>query len=238
MSGHSKWHKIKHKKAATDSQKSKMFARISRDITTQVRLGGNDPAMNAGLREAIDRAKKANVPADNIERLLAKDTSRATAITYEGFGPGGVAIMVSVVTDNSNRTVADMRSILKKHGGSLGAPGSVRWKFSPCATVEALLPEPKPDLEVLELSLIDAGANDFSVEEDTILVTAPPDKRADMEKVLQAAGLTVTEATTAFCVSPNQQQKVAGEAQAQFEQLLAELSEHPEVLNVFTDAAD
>lgn len=128
MSGHSKWHSIKHKKAATDAKRSKQFGALSRDIRTAAKAG-TDPEKNAALREAIDRAKKQNLPQANIDRLLNKGEQPLTDVTYEGYGPGGVAMLVQAATDNTNRTVAEVRNIFKSHGASLGEAGSAAWKF-------------------------------------------------------------------------------------------------------------
>jgi YebC/PmpR family DNA-binding regulatory protein len=129
MSGHSKWSKIKHKKAATDSKKSKYFGRLSREIKIAAR-GGKDPAHNAALRDALLRAKKENLPQVNIDRLLSDAKDGQEQVLYEGYGAGGVAVLVSAATNNTNRTVSELRAIFKEHGGSLGEPGSVRWKFT------------------------------------------------------------------------------------------------------------
>lgn len=129
MSGHSKWHKIQHKKAITDSKKSKLFGSLSREIKIAARQG-TDPATNSNLREAIDRAKKANLPQENIDRLLSRDTANQTEAWYEGYGSGGAAVLVSAATDNTNRTVTELRTLFKQHEGSLGSAGSVKWKFS------------------------------------------------------------------------------------------------------------
>lgn len=128
MSGHSKWHKVKHRKAATDSKKGKLFGQLARDIKSAAR-SGSDPAKNSALREAIERARAANLPQANIDRLLHHHTAATQEATYEGYGPGGVALLIQTATDNTNRTVSEVRSLLKEYGGSLGKPGSVRWKF-------------------------------------------------------------------------------------------------------------
>lgn len=130
MSGHSKWHKIKHAKAITDKEKGKVFGQLSKEIASAVRQGGPDPTSNTPLRDIIARARKANVPQSNIDRLLSgKDTAKKEEATYEGFGPGGSALLISIATDNPNRTVNEVRSLLKNHGGTLSGPHSVRWKF-------------------------------------------------------------------------------------------------------------
>lgn len=131
MSGHSKWHKIRHTKAASDKKKSKEFGRVTRDIQTAAQEGGTDPDKNAALRDAIGRAKKSNMPQTNIDRLLSsRDESNLEEITYEAFGPGGTGIIIKVKTDNPNRIVAEVRTALKNNNGSLGGPNSVQWKFN------------------------------------------------------------------------------------------------------------
>ena len=130
MSGHSKWSTIKRAKEVTDAKRSKIFGKLSREITVAVRQGGADPAMNATLREVIGRAKAANMPQANIERLLkGKEDIQTQEATYEGFGPGGSAVFIVAETDNTNRTIAELRAIMKNYGGSIGGPGSVKWKF-------------------------------------------------------------------------------------------------------------
>lgn len=128
MSGHSKWHKIKHQKEATDKKKGQLFGKLARDITIAARQA-KDPAKNPALREAVARAKKVNMPQENIDRLLAGSDKPLHQVTYEGFGPGGSAVIVLAETDNPNRTVNELRSLCKEHGGHLATPGSVMWKF-------------------------------------------------------------------------------------------------------------
>lgn len=130
MSGHSKWHKIKHQKEATDKKKGQLFGKLSREIATAAR-SEKDPAKNAALRDAIARAKKANVPQANIDRLLSGADKPMATVTYEGFGPGGSSMLIIIETDNGNRTVGELRLMMRDHGGNLGDPGSVRWKFTP-----------------------------------------------------------------------------------------------------------
>src|ERR671918_3130077 len=134
MSGHSKWHTIKHKKGAADAKRGKVFTRIIKELTVAARAGGGDPDANPRLRTIIAEAKSVNMPADNIKRAIQRGTGELPGVTYEevtyeGYGPGGVAIFVTALTDNKNRTVAELRHILSKHGGNLGAPNSVAWMF-------------------------------------------------------------------------------------------------------------
>lgn len=236
MSGHSKWHKVKHKKAITDGRKSKNFGRFSREIKVAARAG-KDPAKNASLRDAIERAKRANVPQANIDRLLSDTTDSQESVTYEGYGAGGVAVLVSAETDNTNRTVSELRAMFKKHGGSLGEPGSVRWKFSETVTIEATIPA-DTDADTLELSLIDAGATDIDhLEPGTALIIGPREARTALEKTATNLGLTITSSFATHTVPSSQRLTLNEEEHARFAALVADLEEHDDVIDVHTDAA-
>ncbi len=177
MSGHSKWHKIQHKKGANDAKRSSIFTKLTRAITVAAQQGGGDPEMNFSLRLAIQKAKSANVPKDNIERAIKKGTGelkgeQLSEIVYEGYGPGGVAILIETLTDNTNRTVSEIKHIFSKHGGSLGGPGSVQWQFERKGVIRFVL-DKKQNLDIgwddLQLELMEAGAediaeNDYGVE--------------------------------------------------------------------------
>ncbi len=167
MSGHSKWHKIRHTKAINDQKKSKEFARFSREIQITAR-SEKDPAKNAALRDAIARAKKANMPQANIDRLLSqKDESTLQEVTYEGFGPGGAGIFIVAHTDNPNRVVNNVRQVFRKHGFDLGSPGSVRWKFN--ETFEPLYPLQLSDADKAALASLVSALED--TEEVSIVYT-------------------------------------------------------------------
>ncbi|MDP3997240.1 MAG: YebC/PmpR family DNA-binding transcriptional regulator [Candidatus Andersenbacteria bacterium] len=233
MSGHSKWRQIKHKKALTDSKRSQLFGRLSREIRVAAQTG-NDPNTNSALRDAIARAKKANLPQANIDRLLNQPPGDIAAATYEGYGPGGASLLITVATDNTNRTVSEIRSLLKKHGGSLGGPGSVRWKFIPQIIISAAL-LPDTNKEDLELHLIDAGATDFKISQQNLTVSAPPHVRSTLENTLAQFNLTDFSVGLGFVV-PAAQRTPLNQAQAQqLQELLHELSDHPDVLAVYTD---
>ncbi len=237
MSGHSKWHKVKHKKAITDGKKSKNFGRFSREIKVAARAG-KDPDKNASLRDAIERAKRANVPQANIDRLLSDTTDTQESVTYEGYGADGVAILVNAETDNTNRTVSELRALFKKHGGSLGEPGSVRWKFTETVTIEATLPA-SIDLDTLELSLIDAGAADIDqTDADTLTIIGPRPSRAILEKSVTDQGLMIRSSFATHTVPSSQRLTLAEEQQARLNLLIADLEEHADVIDVHSDAAE
>ena len=187
MAGHSKWANIKHKKARQDAKRGKVFTRLIREITVAARLGGGDPADNPRLRAAMDKALGQNMPKDTIERAIERgagggEGSNVEELTYEGYGPGGVAILVEVMTDNRNRTVAEVRHAFNKHGGNLGTDGSVAYLFSRQGVVSFA---PGTDEEqVMEVSL-EAGAEDIDVEEDgSISVITPWESLSDVTRAL------------------------------------------------------
>lgn len=189
MSGHSKWSTIKRQKGITDSRRSAAFTKLGRQITVAARLGGGDPAMNFRLRLAIDTAKGANLPNDNIERAIKAGTGEGKdaltkEVLYEGFGPGGVAIMVEAITDNSNRTSAEVRNVFTKHGGSMGSHNSVGWMFALQGVTRAPATNDPGRLEALELQLIDAGADDVRIEGDQLVIISAPEKLPALRLVL------------------------------------------------------
>jgi YebC/PmpR family DNA-binding regulatory protein len=186
MSGHSKWSQIKRQKARTDAQRGRIFSKIVREITVAVRHGGPDPNSNSRLRLVLDKARQANMPADNIERAIKKasgpaDSVRLEELTYEGYGPGGAAILVTALTDNRNRTSGDVKSIFAKHGGNLGESGCVGWLF----TKQGLLSFDREKVKEEEILNIagEAGAEDVRSEEKIIEVITGP---AEYEKVREA----------------------------------------------------
>lgn len=198
MSGHSKWATIKRKKAATDSARGKVFSRIIREITIAARAGGGDPAANIRLRQGIDAAKAANMPAANIERAVQRGTGEVEGVTYdevtyEGYGPGGIAILIDVATDNRNRTVGEIRNLFTKNGGNLAEAGSVGWMFEPRGLIEIETGGRAADA-ILE-SAIEAGAEDVEFGDgDTATVSTAPTALDAVRQVLVAAGETVVSA--------------------------------------------
>jgi len=186
MSGHNKWSTIKHKKGAADAKRGKIFSRLIKEITIAARMGGGDPDGNPRLRTAVNAARAANMPKDNVERAIKRGTGEIAGaayeeVIYEGYGPGGVAVMVEALTDNKNRTVADIRHIFDKHSGNLGESGCVAWMFQKRGVIE-LAGEGLTEDDVMELAL-EAGAQDIKAEGDTFEITADP---ADFDAVRSA----------------------------------------------------
>ncbi|MEO0093307.1 MAG: YebC/PmpR family DNA-binding transcriptional regulator [candidate division WOR-3 bacterium] len=176
MSGHSKWAQIKHKKAKADVQKGKIFSKLIREITTAARLGGGDPEANPRLRTAIESARAVNMPMENIERAIKKGTGELPGVTYEeveyeGYGPGGVAMIVRALTDNKNRTTADVRHLFEKYGGNLGSTGCVAWQFHPKGIIT--IAKDKTDEDKILTLALEAGADDVKSEGDTFQIVTP-----------------------------------------------------------------
>jgi len=196
MSGHSKWSKIKRGKAVTDARRSQIWARKTRDIMVAAREGGGDASMNARLALCIEKAKAENMPKDNIERAIKRGTGEIQGadyveMTYEGFAPHGIAIYVEALTDNTNRTVADVRHLFSKHGGSLGQNGTVAFQFDRKAVFE--IPATGNDEETLFELVVDAGAEDLVQEDDSFVVTAAVESFGDVQSALEGAGITIAE---------------------------------------------
>ena len=197
MAGHSKWKQIKRKKAVTDRKRGALFTRLIREITIAAKAGGGDPAGNARLRTAIDAAKAENMPSDNIDRAVKKGTGELAGViyeevTYEGYGPGGAAIMIDATTDNPTRTVADIRHVFSRHGGNLGASNSVAWMFDRKAQI--LLDAGGVNEDSAMEAALDAGADDFVRDGDVFVVTAPPAQLHAVRDALAAKKLKVQSA--------------------------------------------
>ena len=194
MAGHSKWASIKHKKAATDAKRGAQFTKLARAIQVAAREGGGDPAGNATLANAIQKAKDARMPKENIERAIARgtgagaDAAAIESVTYEGYGPGGVAILIECLTDNRNRTAADIRHLFARADASLGEPGSVSWMFDKKGV---LLVDAARWSEDDLMPAIDAGAEDLADEGDSIRITCDPGALRDVREALEAAGVEV-----------------------------------------------
>jgi len=206
MSGHSKWHSIKHKKGAADAKRGKVFTRFANLITIAVKEGGKDPAMNPALRIAIDNAKRENVPNANIDRAIKrgagelKDANEISEMSYEGYGPGGTTIIVECLTDNKNRTYTSIRTIFSKKGGSLGNSGSVSWMFDRKGIIR--IDTKGKNLDDIELMAIDAGASDIIRENDSMeILTSPTDLNKVVEK-LKENGIIIEQAE--LLQTPNQ----------------------------------
>ena len=197
MSGHSKWNNIKRKKEAADGAKAKVFTRIGREITVAVKEGGPDPASNSKLRDLISKAKANNVPNDNIDRVIKKaagdnDKNNYETMVYEGYGPGGVAVIVECLTDNKNRTAGDVRHYFDKFGGNMGTTGCVSFMFTRKGVI--VLENDNCDEDKLMEDCFEAGAGDFNVDEDAIEVTTDPNDVYNIAEILRGMGYTVVSA--------------------------------------------
>lgn len=217
MAGHNKWSKIKRQKAKEDKKKSKIWARLSREIATAAREGGGDPDMNATLAQAIERAEAENMAKDTIERAIKRGTGELEGqdyepATYEGYGPHGVAVFIEAMTDNTNRTVADLRHLFKMFDGNLGKDGSVGYLFEQKGRFE--IPTDAVDEMELFEHVVDAGAEDLQTEDDTFVVTTPVDAFSNVEDALDDAGIEPDDSglvripTTTVELDDDQQQSV------------------------------
>jgi len=238
MAGHNKWSKVKHIKAKEDAKKSKIFTKHVRAIMTAARQGGGNPDTNAALRLAVERAKADSMPMQNIQRAIDKATGNLDGVTlsevsYEGYGPGGVAIMVECLTDNKNRTVAEIRHAFKKAGGSLGTSGSVAWMFEKKGVV--VVNRSDKDDEVMETA-IEAGAEDIKeLEEVLVIETAPEDFNNVLEAVNNIEGIEIIESNVQL-VATNESE-VDDETAEKVEKLIEVLEELDDVQNVIHNMA-
>jgi YebC/PmpR family DNA-binding regulatory protein len=233
MAGHSKWKQIKRKKAVTDAKRGALFTRLIREITIAAKAGGGDPNGNARLRTAIDAAKAENMPADNIDRAVKKGTGELAGVTYEevtyeGYGPGGAAIMIDATTDNPTRTVADIRHIFSRHSGNLGATNSVAWMFDRKAQI--LLEAAGVDEDRAMEAALDAGADDFARDGDLFVVTAAPAQLHAMQDALAGKKLKVQSAEIARI--PKNTVKVEGGDAKKLLALVEALEESDDVAKV------
>jgi YebC/PmpR family DNA-binding regulatory protein len=228
MSGHSKWHTIKHKKGAADAKRGKIFTRIIKELTVAARAGGGDPDANPRLRTVVAEAKSVNMPADNIKRAIQRGTGELPGVSYEeimyeGYGPGGAAIIVETLTDNKNRTVGEMRHILSKHGGNLAAENSVAWMFHKKAEEEALM-----------AAAIDAGADDMRDDGDSWEIVSAPDA---FQKVLDSVkALGVEPGAAEVAMLPQNYVKLEGKPAQQMVKLMEALEEHEDTKKVWSNA--
>lgn len=237
MSGHSKWATIKRKKGALDAKRGKIFTRLIREITIAARQAGGDPDGNPRLRLAIDNAKSANMPADNIERAIKKATgelegSQISELTYEGYGPGGVALLIEVATDNKNRTVAEIRHIFSKGSGNMGETGSVAWMFERKGII-TLKRDGKSEDELMEI-VLDAGADDLSTEEDFFEVTTTLENFEPVRKKILDNKLNVENASLQWIAKNNV--PIKGDDAEKLMKLIEALEESDDVQNVFSNA--
>ena len=237
MSGHSKWATIRRKKAVIDAKRGKMFTKLIKELTIAAREGGGDPDANPRLRLAVDNAKAANMPADNIERAIKKATGELEGVTfheltYEGYGPGGIAILVEVATDNKNRTVAEVRHIFSKNGGSLGESGSVAWMFERKGVV-SLPQQGKSEEDILGI-VLDEGAEDLSSQDEYFEVQAPVESFEPVRKALLNNNLQIENASLQWIAKNNI--SVAGEDAEKVMKLIEGLEDIDDVQNVYSNA--
>ena len=198
MSGHSKWSTIKHKKGAADAKRGKLFTKLSRAIMVAAKEGGADPATNASLATAVEKARSYSMPKDNIDRAIAKGSGEGTdgatfeTVVYEGYGPEGVAVIVEALTDNRNRTAADVRHLFSKHGGNLGATGAVAWQFERRGVV--LVAADGVDEDELFLAVADAGADDVERDGSVFQISSAPEQLSSVRDAVESAGFSVDSA--------------------------------------------
>ncbi len=237
MSGHSKWATIKRKKGALDAKRGKLFTKLIKELTIAARQGGGDPNGNPRLRLAVDNAKAANMPADNIDRAIKKATGELEGVNYvelmyEGYGAAGVAILVEVATDNKNRTVAEVRHIFSKNGGSMGETGSVAWMFERKGVI-TLPKQGKTEDQVMEL-VLDAGADDLTTEEEFFEVQTSMENFEPVRKTLVDKNFEVENASLQW-VAKNLIE-VKGEDAEKVMKLIDALEDNDDVQNVFSNA--
>jgi YebC/PmpR family DNA-binding regulatory protein len=236
MSGHSKWASIKHKKGAADAKRGKLFTRIIKELTVAARAGGGDPDMNPRLRTVVADAKAANMPADNIKRAIRRGTGEEPGvsyeeITYEGYGPGGAALLIEVLTDNTNRAVGEIRHLLAKHGGNLGTTNSVAWMFDKRSYI--LVERSAADEEALMTAAIDAGADDFREDDENWEVVSAPEAHHQVLEAVKAAG--VEPVTAEIAMLPQNLVKVEGKPAQQLLKLMDLLDDQDDVQHVWSN---
>lgn len=233
MSGHSKWSSIKHKKGAADAKRGALFTKLARGIQVAAREGGGDPAGNAALANAVQKAKDARMPKDNIERAIAKgtgadaDADAFETVVYEGYGPGGVAILVEALTDNRNRTGAEVRHMFSRNGGGLGEPGSVAWVFEKKGI---LVVDAERYGEDDLMPAIDAGAEDVGLDESVYEVVTAPPELAGVRRSLESAGIELESAE--LTMRPTSQVQVGEDQARRLMRLVEALEEHDDVAAV------
>jgi YebC/PmpR family DNA-binding regulatory protein len=236
MSGHSKWATIKHKKGAADARRGKVFTRLIKEITVAARIGGGDPNGNPRLRAAVAAAKAENMPADNIKRAIQKGTGELPGATYEeavyeGYGPGGVAMMVEIATDNKNRTVSEIRHIFTKHGGNLGESGCVSWMFNKKGYV--VVEKDKAGEEQLLDMVMEAGADDLAEDGTNWEIFTSPNGLQQVVDKLKSQN--ITPALAEVSMIPQTYVKLSGKSAQQMLRLTEELEDHEDVQHVYAN---
>ena len=236
MSGHSKWHTIKHKKGAADAKRGKIFTRLIKELTVAARAGGGDPDMNPRLRTIIAEAKQHNMPADNIKRAIRRGTGEEEGvsydeITYEGYGPGGVAILIEALTDNKNRTVGEIRHMMGKWGGKLGDPNSVARMFTKRSQI--VVEKAAASEESLMAAVLDAGADDMTDDGEAWEIVSSPDAHAGVLEAVK--GLGIEPASAQVAMLPSEYIRLEGKHAQQMLKLMEALEEHDDTKNVWSN---
>ena len=238
MAGHSKWAQIKHKKASTDAKRGRLFTKIVKEIAVSARIGGGDPSGNPRLRTAIEKAKEVNMPGENIKRAIMKGTGELPGVSYEeclyeGYGPGGVAILLEVLTDNRNRTTPEIRHIMTKHGGSLGEAGCVSWMFEKKGYI--LVERGKTDEDALMAVALDAGADDMKNDpkEENFEILVAPENLGRVRTAIEESGIPV--AMSEVTMLPKNYAGVDEKQAEQMIRLIESLEDHEDVQNVYTN---
>jgi YebC/PmpR family DNA-binding regulatory protein len=237
VSGHSKWATIKRKKAATDAKRGQVFTKLIREITVAAREGGGDPNFNPRLRLAVDTAKTSNMPSENIDRAIKKGTGELEGVnyeevSYEGYGPGGVALFIETLTDNAKRTVADVRHILDRHAGNLGTSGSVAWQFDRKGQI--IVDAALYDEDAVFEAAIEAGAEDVAGEGDEFIVTTDPSSIQEVQDGMKAAGVESSQTELTF-IAKNEV-SVTGKDAEKLLKILDALEENDDVQKVHSNA--
>jgi len=238
MSGHNKWSTIKHKKGRADAKRGKIFTKIIREITVSAREGGGEPDSNPRLRAAVAAAKAVNMPADNIKRAIERGTGELPGVSYEemsfeGYGPGGVAVMLELLTDNRNRTTPEIRHLFSRHGGNLGENGCVSWLFTRKGLILVLRTDDLDEDHVMELAL-EAGAEDLDVEdEEYFRIFTSPEELHQVKERLEAGGLTIEAAQ--FEMEPSSTTRLEGKQAQQMIRLMEAFDDHDDVQNVWAN---
>ena len=236
MAGHSKWANIKHRKGAQDAKRGKIFTKIIKEITIAARLGGGDLDANPRLRKAVSNGKSNNLPIDNITRAIKKGTGELEGVsyeevTYEGYGPGGVAIMMDIITDNKNRTVAEVRHLLSKYGGNLGETGSVAWVFDKKGQI--ILDSNSGDEDVVFEAALEAGADDFEAEDGFYTVNTDPTLLMDVRDTLEKTGYEILSAEIEMV--PKTLQKLEGKEAQSTLKLMDALEDNDDITKLYSN---
>jgi YebC/PmpR family DNA-binding regulatory protein len=236
MSGHSKWHSIKHKKGAADAKRGKIFTRLIKELTVAARAGGGDPDMNPRLRTIIADAKAENMPADNIKRAIRRGTGEEPGVSYEeaqyeAYGPGGAAVIMDVLTDNKNRTVGELRHTLTKHGGTLAETNAVAWMFAKRGYI--VIEKSKADEETLMAAVLDAGADDLRYDEDNWEVLTAPETFLSVHEAVKKLGIETASAEVAML--PQNYIKLEGKTAQSMLKLMEALDDLDDIRHVWSN---